>query len=190
MQRQASLAILAVILATSAGGVRYAPAPERIQTHDNERAAGTHENGVLRVRLDARVGQWYPHGTDGPSAAMLAFAEVGRPLQIPGPLIRVRAGTDVVVSITNSLSDSALTVHGLVSRPIAASTPDEPVSVAPGATREVRFRLDAPGAYYYWATTMNRRVATRTRDDAQLSGAIIVDPATGPVAPDHVMVFG
>ncbi|HJU68277.1 MAG TPA: multicopper oxidase domain-containing protein, partial [Gemmatimonadaceae bacterium] len=46
------------------------------------------------------------------------------------------------------------------------------------------------GAYYYWATTMNRRVATRTRDDAQLSGAIIVDPATGPVAPDHVMVFG
>ena len=190
MRRQTSLALFALLLATSAAGVRIAPAPERIQTHDNERSAGTRANGVLRLHLEVRTGQWHPHGADGPSAEMLAFSERGRPLQIPGPLIRVRAGTEVVVSLTNSLSDSTLTVHGLVSRPVGGGATDEPVTVAPRVTREVRFRLDAPGAYYYWATTMGRRFVARTKEDAQLSGAIIVDPATGPVARDHIMVFG
>jgi FtsP/CotA-like multicopper oxidase with cupredoxin domain len=190
MRRQTSLALLALILVTSASGVRRAPAPERIRTHDNERPAGTLAKGVLRVHLEVRAGQWHPHGADGPGAEMLAFAEGGRPLQIPGPLIRVRAGTEVVVSVSNALSDSTLTVHGLVSRPVLAGATSEPVTVAPGATREVRFRLDAPGAYYYWATTMGLRVAARTREDGQLSGAIIVDPANGPVPRDHIMVFG
>ena len=189
MPRHVSLALLALAFLTSAAGVRHPEAPERIQTHDNERAAGTLRDGVLRLQLDARVGTWYPHGADGPSAEMVAFGEAGRPPQIPGPLIRVPAGTDVIVSIKNSLADSTLTVHGLVSRPVPAGASDT-VNVAPGATREVRFRLDAPGAYYYWATTMGRPFRFRVREDAQLSGAIIVD-ASGP-RPQHerVLVFG
>lgn len=188
--RRTSLVILALAILTSAAAVRRGTPPERIQTHDNERAAGTLENGVLRVRLETRAGQWYPHGADGPSAEMLAFGEVGRPLQIPGPLIRVPAGTEVVASITNSLPDSALTVHGLVSRPVAAGATPAVVKVAPRETREVRFRLDAPGAYYYWATTMGRQFGARTAEDAQLSGAIIVDPPGKPAPRDHIMVFG
>ena len=39
MQRHTSLAILALVFLTSAAGVRHPRAPERIQTHDNERAA-------------------------------------------------------------------------------------------------------------------------------------------------------
>ena len=189
MPRHISLAILALVLLTSAAGVRHPRAPERIQTHDNERAGGTVKNGVLRLQLDTRLGTWYPHGADGPSAEMLAFGEVGRPLQIPGPLIRVRAGTEVIVSIKNSVADSTLTVHGLVSRPIPAGASDT-VNVAPGATREVRFRLDAPGAYYYWATTMGRAFRLRVREDAQLSGAIIVDPKGAAPRRDRVLVFG
>jgi FtsP/CotA-like multicopper oxidase with cupredoxin domain len=148
MQRHASVAVLALALLTSAAGVRHGAAPERIQTHDNERAAGTLTGGILRLQLDTRVGTWYPHGDDGPSVEMVAFGEIGRPLQIPSPLIRVPAGTEVIVSIRNSLPDSTLTVHGLVSRPVTAGVAPAPVTVAPGATREVRFRLDAPGAYY------------------------------------------
>ena len=189
MQRQTSVAVLVLALCASVAGVRR-PAPERIQTHDNERSAGTLATGVLRLRIEARAGRWYPHGNDGPSGEVLAFAEVGRPLQIPGPLVRVPAGTEVVVSITNSLPDSALTVHGLVARPVAGGATAAPVNVAPNETREVRFRLNAPGAYYYWATTTGQEFRTRTREDAQLSGAIIVDPASGPVPRDHIMVIG
>ena len=188
MPRHISLTLLALILLTSAG-VRRSGAPERIQTHDNERPTGTLTDGVLRVQLDTRVGTWYPHGADGPSTEMLAFGEVGRPLQIPGPIIRVPAGTDVIVSLTNSLMDSTLTVHGLVPRPAPAGASDT-VVVAPGATREVRFRLDAPGAYYYWATTMGRAFRTRVREDAQLSGAIIVDARGAAPRHERVLVFG
>jgi FtsP/CotA-like multicopper oxidase with cupredoxin domain len=190
MQRQASLAVLALAFLTSAADVRHPVAPERIRTHDNERAAGTLTGGVLRLRLETRVGRWYPHGDDGPSSDMVAFAEVGLPLQIPGPLIRVPAGTDVVVSIKNSLPDSTLTVHGLVSRPVPAGASPETVKVAAGATREIRFRLDAPGAYYYWATTMGREFRWRTREDAQLSGAIIGDEPGAGAPRDRIMVIG
>ena len=189
MQRHASLAVLTLVFLTSAAGVRHPTAPERIQTHDNESSAGILKDGVLRLALDTRVGTWYPHGARGPSAEMVAFGEAGRPLQIPSPLIRVRAGTDVIVSIKNSLPDSTLTVHGLVSRPVPPGASDT-VNVAPGATREVKFRLDAPGAYYYWATTMGRPFRLRVRDDAQLSGAIIVDPPGGAPRHERVLVFG
>jgi FtsP/CotA-like multicopper oxidase with cupredoxin domain len=181
--------MLGLTVLTSVAGVRYGTEPERIRTHDNERAAGTLRDGVLRLQLDTRKGTWYPHGENGPSAEMVAFGEAGRPLQIPAPLIRVPAGTEVIVSIRNSLPDSTLTVHGLVSRPARAGASDT-VQVAPGATREVRFRLDAPGAYYYWGTTMGRVFRFRTRDDSQLSGAIIVDEHSAAGRRDRVLVLG
>ena len=189
MRRQISLIVVSLALLAAATAARHGTEPARIRTHDNDRAAGTLTGQVLRLRLDARMGAWYPHGDDGPAAEMVAFAETGRSLQIPSPLIRVPAGTDVIVSITNSLADSTLTVHGLVSRPVPAGASAEPVKIRPGETREVRFRLDAPGAYYYWATTMGRQFLFRTREDALLSGAIIVDePGARP--PDRVMVIG
>lgn len=190
MQRQFSLATLGLVFLTSAADVRRPASPERIRTHDNESAAGTLKGGVLRLQLETRTGMWYPHADDGPGAEMIAFAEVGKPVQVPGPLIRVPAGTEVVASIRNSLPDSTLTVHGLVSRPLSAGSASETVTVAPGATREVRFRLDTPGAYYYWATTMGREFRFRTRRDAQLSGAIIVDDANAPRPRDRIMVIG
>ena len=188
--KRASLAVLGLVLLTSAAGVRHGAVPDRIQTHDNERAAGTLEHGVLRLNLEARAGQWFPHGADGPSVEMLAFAEVGRPLQIPGPLIRVPAGTQVIVSIRNSLPDSTLTVHGLVSRPVKVGSSPDTVRIPPGASREVRFRLDAPGAFYYWGTTMGRALRFRTGTDGQLSGAIIVDEGGSRTRNDRVLVFG
>lgn len=190
MRRQTSLTIVGLAFLTAATAARFGTEPSRIQTHDNDRAAGTLTGQVLRLHLDARKGAWYPNSDAGPSAEMLAFAEAGGPPQIPGPLIRVPAGTEVVASITNSLGDSTLAVHGLVSRPVAAGTSAEPVKIKPGETREVRFRLDAPGAYYYWATTMGRQFGFRTREDAQLSGAIIVDEPGRKPPPDHVMVIG
>ena len=189
MQRHTSLVVVTLAL-LAASPASHRKEPPRIVTHDNGRPAGTLVGHVLRLHLHTRKGVWYPQADDGPSVEMLAFGEAGGPLQIPGPLIRVPAGTEVVASITNSLTDSTLTVHGFVSRPVATGTSGESVKVAPGETREVKFHLDAPGEYYYWATTMGRQFRFRTREDAQLSGAIIVDDPRAHQPVDHVIVIG
>jgi FtsP/CotA-like multicopper oxidase with cupredoxin domain len=136
---------------------------------------------------------WHPDGDDAPGAPMPAFAEEGGAPRIPGPLVRVRAGTEVEVSLRNSLGDTLL-VHGLHARTGTGPVDATPVAIAPGERRVVRFRLDAPGTYYYWGTTMRRAMNFRTREDAQLTGAIVVDdparhPAAGP-PPDRVFVIG
>ena len=189
MRRLTSLTVLGLIALTSAVDVRHDTKPERIRTHDNEQAAGTLTGRALRVSLDTRWGEWHPHGDDGPSAEMLAFSEAGKPLQIPAPLIRVAAGTEVIVSIKNSLPDSTLTVHGLISRPVPPGSTPEPVTIAPGAAREVTFRLDAPGTYYYWGTTTGGPFRGRVGLDAQLSGAIVVDAQGAPARNERVMVI-
>lgn len=166
-------------------------APEIIRPDDNLRPAGTLRDGVLTLRVDTRVGIWHPDGDGAPGAAVPAFAEAGRPLQIPGPLIRVPAGTDVALTVTNSLPDSVLTLHGLASRPRrAGAPPTDTVQVAPGTSREVRFRLDAPGTYYYWGTATGRHWDARTGEDAQLSGAIVVDEPGSTPRRDRILVIG
>ena len=115
-----------------------------VSTNDNTRPAGRLEENLLNVRLVAGVGSWRPEGPQGAPIEVAAFGEEGADLSIPGPLIRVREGTTVVLTLRNALG-SALRVHGLCTRP---STCD-PVSVAPGASQEIRFSLNAPGTYFY-----------------------------------------
>src|SRR5690242_12486706 len=66
----------------------FAPGADPIIANDNRRPAGVLESGVLTVNLESRVAAWYPNGDAGPSADMFAFAEVGKPAQVPGPLLR------------------------------------------------------------------------------------------------------
>ena len=162
------------------------PAPSKagaVSTNDNTRPAGRLEGDVLNVRLYAGVGSWRPEGPQGTPIEIAAFGEEGADLSIPGPLIRVREGTTVVLTLRNTLG-SALRVNGLCTRP---STCD-PVSVAAGATQEIRFTLNAPGTYFYWGATGPGTVNTRQRRDTQLGGAIVVDPREGSPA-DRVFVI-
>src|SRR5574338_441177 len=89
---------------------------ERIAANDNRSPSGTLRDGVLTVRLEAREGDWYPAGNADPPITVRAFAEEGKPLQIPGPLLRVPRGTEVRAVIRNALRDSALYVHGFYTR--------------------------------------------------------------------------
>jgi hypothetical protein len=73
--------------------------------------------GVLTLRLEARLGRWFPDGAQGPSLVMPMFAEAGRPPRNPGPMIRVTSGTTIRLSVRNALSDSTLVVYGLMTRP-------------------------------------------------------------------------
>jgi FtsP/CotA-like multicopper oxidase with cupredoxin domain len=132
---------------------------------------------------------WHPDGDRAPGAEVPAFAEAGKPPEIPGPLIRVPAGTDVALTVHNAVPNTVLTVHGLYARPLTTPAADT-LQIATGATRPVRFRLDAPGTYYYWGTTMGREFRGRTREDAQLSGAIIVDEPGQRAPRDRILVIG
>lgn len=143
-----------------------------IQPNDNRVAAGTLTKGVLTVRLEARVGEWQPDGPKGPTITTAAFAEPGKTLQTPGPLIRVPIGTTVRASIHNTLA-KPMWVYGLGAvRGIADSA-----QVAVGATRDFQFVANSVGTYYYAARTDTFPVFGRITEDTQLGGVIVVDPA-------------
>ena len=89
-----------------------APNPEIITTNNMRVSAGKLSNGVLSVKLDVRNGMWYPDGRDGMAMAVAAFAEEGKRLQNPGPLVRVTQGNQVRISIHNTL-DQPLWIFGL-----------------------------------------------------------------------------
>ncbi len=156
-----------------------------LRPNDNTLSAGRPDGDQLQVRLFADLGAWRPEGPGGASIEVAAFGEEGADLAVPGPLIRVRAGTTVVLTLRNALS-AALRVNGLCARPSAA--PCTTLTVEPGASREVRFRLDAAGTYYYWGTTGGPSFFARPVRDTQLNGGIVVDPPEGS-PPDRVFVL-
>jgi FtsP/CotA-like multicopper oxidase with cupredoxin domain len=145
-----------------------------ILANDNRIPAGTLDHGELHVSLDARWGMWYPDSPAHEGVAMQAFAEAGKPLEDPGPLIRVPVGSEIIMRMRNSVPGTVLTIHGLVDRP---SDQDRPVSIPYGSERIIRFRAGAAGTFDYWATTSGvASFAARTKWDSQLGGAIVVDP--------------
>ncbi|HET7374413.1 MAG TPA: multicopper oxidase domain-containing protein, partial [Gemmatimonadaceae bacterium] len=155
--------------------------------NDNRVTAGSFQNGVLTLHLEAREGRWFPDGDGGPSIVMQMFAEAGHAPQNPGPLIRVRTGTMIHVSVRNALRDSTLVVYGLHTRP---ASPSDTVQVAPGATRQLEFPAGEPGTYFYWASTTHQSVDVRNGRDSQLHGAFIIDSAGSPPPRDRVFVLG
>jgi FtsP/CotA-like multicopper oxidase with cupredoxin domain len=160
---------------------------DQIAVNDNRVPAGVFRDGVLTIRLEARVGEWHPDGDADRGITVRAFAEEGKRLQIPGPLIRIPKGAEIHVFVRNSL-DSTLSVHGLYTRGEPGA---DTVQIAPGSVREVRFKAGAPGTYYYWGTTLTRGTVGATGMDSQLSGAFVVDSSTTlGAATDRIFVLG
>lgn len=158
----------------------------RIAENTNRTAAGTLSAGVLKLDLEVREGAFYPEDKSGPSLRVFAFAERGKQLQIPGPMIRIPQDTPIHVTIHNLIAKD-VTLHGMHSRPGKNA---DTVEIASGATRELDFSAGAPGAYYYWATAGGPTLDGRPyAEDSQLHGAFIVDPP-GEVPPDRVFVIG
>jgi FtsP/CotA-like multicopper oxidase with cupredoxin domain len=155
-----------------------------VVTNDNRRPAGSLADGVLELELRAAAGRWRPEGASGPEIRIEAFGEGASPLTIPAPLIRATEGSEIVAGVRNDLA-APLRVHGLCERGGATCAALE---VPAGERREVRFRTGPAGTYHYAATTTGMPVGFRAAGDTQLSGAFIVDPPTGPVAPDRIFV--
>jgi FtsP/CotA-like multicopper oxidase with cupredoxin domain len=180
-------ALLTTLLASS---VAAQTVVERARANDNRAKAGIAIGGALAIRIEARIAQWHPQGDDQPGARIPVFAEIGRPGQVPGPLIRVPAGSNVTVTIRNLVPNATLTVHGLHARPAVEGQYTESVQLPSGTMQTMRFRLDRPGTYYYWGTTTGATFETRTHEDAQLTGVIVVDEAGERTPRDRIMVIG
>ena len=183
-----------VVLASVVGFVTapssraWMPVVERISINDNRTAAGHLDGNVLTLSLEAREGEWHPDKDTSPGVTVRAFGESGKPLSIPGPLIRVTEGTEIHAFLKNAISGQPLVVHGLSSR--GAALPTDSIQIAPGATREVRFVAGAPGTYYYWGSTSTKALPDRLGPDTELSGAFVVDPRGNSASPnDRVLVI-
>ncbi len=157
-----------------------------IAANENRVAAGDANGKVVRISLVARMGLWYPDGPGMLGIPIAAFGEVGKPLQFPGPLVRVPAGTTVELRLRNALSDRTLRIHGLV----VDSNGDHPVVVRAGETRTLRFRRDVPGTYGYWTADEHDSFRSQFDADAALVGAIVIDAPHRPRPDDRVFVIG
>ena len=102
--------------ATAQTAVKKASTQYAVSPNDNTRPAGQLEGNVLTVRLFAGVGSARPAGPRRVPIEVAAFGEESADLSAPGPLIRVREGTTVVLTLRNTLG-VALRVHGFCARP-------------------------------------------------------------------------
>lgn len=172
---------LAVIVAGASDAGRNVPPV--LVPNPNTASAGTLRDGVLSIELDALESRWHPDGGAVPGSAVIAFAERGKAPSIPGPLVRVPAGTLVRLSVRNTLA-----------RPIRFFLPtspstDDSIVVAPGATGDIETRATTPGNYIYRATD-GTRASRRLRVGSALAGAMIVDSAGSAIPPrDRVMMI-
>lgn len=163
---------------------------EEILVNDNRKTAGEMRNGELYIQLETREGNWYPETHDGNPLYVYAFAEKGKPLQLPGPMIRVPEGTIINAEIHNTIPGSPLVLHGFYSRPGSDS-----VMIPYGETYKVQFNSGKAGTYFYWASKGILKepysgLSLPFFTDSQLSGAFIVDPVnTIPDPEERIMMI-
>ena len=161
-------------------------APPPVHANDNRVPAGRLHDDTLELRLEVRMATWRPEADNGPAIQVAAFAEEGRAPEIPAPLIRVPAGTIIVASVRNALTDSTIALHGLVTHP---SIRDDSLMLRPGASTRVTFAAGDAGTYDYRAafgTRLHRRGVDPEQE--QLAGAFAVDPPSGS-PPDRILVI-
>jgi FtsP/CotA-like multicopper oxidase with cupredoxin domain len=130
---------------------------------------------VLTVAIEARTGIWRPEGDSGRALDVAAFAEAGKALSTPGPVIRVPVGTEIHATIRNRL-DKPLIVYGFGK----TRGPSDSVIVPVNGTTPVQFKAMAPGTYYYLGKRGMDPIGFRLLEDMQLHGVIVVDPPNAP----------
>src|SRR5947209_8940730 len=111
------IAILGSLVPAAAQRIKAEQAPTQyaVFPNDNTGTAGRLKDNVLTVRLFAGIGSARPAGPQSVPIEVAAFGEESAELSAPGPLIRVREGTTVVLTLRNTLG-VALRVHGLCAR--------------------------------------------------------------------------
>ena len=134
-------------------------------------SSGTRTGTTLTLALDVVESAWKPEGDDDPEVPVLAFAERGKSPTVPGPMIGCRKD-----GIRISPFGIASTARSRLVACVPAYRMCSTLTIAAGQTRELRYRLDKPGSYFYWGAFGGSTLVDRLWKDSQLNGAIIVDP--------------
>jgi FtsP/CotA-like multicopper oxidase with cupredoxin domain len=179
--------LLVAVLSAQLSATQLVPTADAVvRPNDNRVIAGRLSRGTYTLDLDIMKSTWHPEGLGRAAIPIFAFAEHGKGPSAPGPLIRVPAGTEMRITVHNTL-DKMVRLRGLQDHTSQLDT----VDIAPGATREIEFRVDVPGTYYYWGRTARNLAGHYPgSSDTQLHGAFIVDPAGVKPALDRIIVMG
>ena len=157
-------------------------APPIAGPNDNRTPAGVVSDSGLTLTLEARRVMWHPDGDSLRGRSTEAFAEAGKAPSVPGPLVRVRAGTTVRFRVHNV--DIPDTLRLMLTPSLRADT----LRIPPGGQGELRVSMLNPGNYYYRAVT-NDVQSQAFLMKGLLAGAVVVDSATGTPRADRVLVM-
>lgn len=184
----AALSLLGAAVALNTSAFRAAlPA---VQANRNVERAGVLRGGVLTVALDAKESRFWMHGPNRPPTTIAAFSEPGKEPQMPGPLLRVPVGTEIRLSVRNSLATPlTFLVSGAVGAAADGETATDSIVVAPAAIGQIVLEAKSPGNYVYRART-STGASPATLLTGALGGALVVDTAGAPTRPnDRVFVI-
>jgi FtsP/CotA-like multicopper oxidase with cupredoxin domain len=182
------LIVCAVVAAASGRTHRALPV---VSANPNTERAGALHDGVLTVTLEAEETLWHLNGPTRSPMTIAAFAEPGKGPLMPGPLLRAPVGTELRISMRNSLRvpltfQMPASIHGGPDE-IAAM---DSIVVAPGAVGTLTTHATVAGNYIYRATSGDgaSRVEGMT---GLLGGGLVVDRAQVSDAPprDRVLVI-
>jgi FtsP/CotA-like multicopper oxidase with cupredoxin domain len=174
-------------LALAAVAAFIGPALPVVRPNPNLESAGVLRNGVLSVTLEAKRSIWH-FAANHPAMTVNAFAEAGKPALMPGPFIRVPAGTELRLTIRNALGTPLTFVVPAAVRggPDRTDAMDS-IIVAPGAAGTLTTRADVAGNYVYRGELPDG-VSKVSHIAGMLAGAIVVDTAPA-VRPPRDRVF-
>ncbi|MGH7632112.1 MAG: multicopper oxidase domain-containing protein [Gemmatimonadaceae bacterium] len=155
----------------------------------NLHRAGTLEHGVLTVTLEAAESE-IAFGAHERSLRIAAFSEAGKAPMLPGPFIRAPQGTEMHLSMHNSLAVPLTflvpaAIHGAPDQPDAMDS----MVVAPGAVGQFSIHATVPGNYVYRAIGHDDASVVAELTGA-LAGAMVIDTAGAAAEPrDRVLVI-
>lgn len=170
------LALALAFYATVAAPTRPANVPTRAlaaaTANDNTKPAGTLRAGVLSVSLVAEMARWFPGPDSAPPVVTQLFGEEGKAPSNPGPLLRMRLGTRVNLTLRNALSDT-MVFGAICARPCKGPNM---LRLAPGATGHLTFTPAHPGTFVYWGVPFRGgQPLVNNADASQFGGIIVVD---------------
>jgi CopA family copper-resistance protein len=123
-----------------------------------------------RSRYDLAIG-YSPIGIDGREGTATAINGM-----VPGPLVHLREGDNVVLNVTNELMDtehSSIHWHGiLVPFPMDGVPGVNFAGIRPGETYEYRYRVKQAGTYWYHSHS-------RFQEQTGSYGPLVIDPKDG-----------
>lgn len=160
---------------------RHHSAPPVLVPNPNTTPAGRIRDGELTIDLEATTARWHREGGSPSVKVVDAFGEPGHTPTIPGPLVRIPAGTELRFRVRNRLARS---ITFFVPTSIVT---DDSVVVPAGATVEIRTRPSRPGSFLYRAID-GSAAAKQLRMAGAMAGALVVDSA-GVTRGAHDRIF-